>query len=142
MSFYSYVFNSFYKMSMFLLKHKSYSFGLHSKRQHQTHSTYSSPSSQSSFPRSWYLWSSSLLQPMNFSESVMSEAIAKEKQLLNFFKIVKNVLRRTVWKFCFVSCIIFNLLYSFRLVYLKLKLLSIDSDTVSYSKSFVSYVCS
>lgn len=34
-------------------------------------------------------------KPMNFSESVMSEAIAKEKQFQNFFKIVKNVLRRT-----------------------------------------------
>lgn len=33
-------------------------------------------------------------KPMNFSESVMSEAIAKEKQFQNFFKIVKNVLRR------------------------------------------------
>lgn len=34
-------------------------------------------------------------KPMNFSDSVMSEAIAKEKQFQNFFKIVKNVLRRT-----------------------------------------------
>ncbi|KAH9322117.1 hypothetical protein KI387_016756, partial [Taxus chinensis] len=33
-------------------------------------------------------------KPMNFSESVMSEAIAKERQFQNFFKIVKNVLRR------------------------------------------------
>lgn len=34
-------------------------------------------------------------KPMNYSESVMSEAIAKEKQFQNFFKIVKNFLRRT-----------------------------------------------
>eukprot|EP01018_Ginkgo_biloba_P030275 Gb_21433 [translate_table: standard] len=34
-------------------------------------------------------------KPMNFSESVMNEALAKERQFQNFFKIVKKVLRET-----------------------------------------------
>eukprot|EP00252_Welwitschia_mirabilis_P006576 TRINITY_DN17457_c0_g1_i2.p1 TRINITY_DN17457_c0_g1~~TRINITY_DN17457_c0_g1_i2.p1 ORF type:complete len:660 (-),score=170.15 TRINITY_DN17457_c0_g1_i2:30-2009(-) len=33
-------------------------------------------------------------KPINYSEAVMNEAITKEKQFLNFFKIVKNFLRR------------------------------------------------
>lgn len=33
-------------------------------------------------------------KPLNFSESVMREALTKEKDLLNFFKIVKNYLRK------------------------------------------------
>ncbi|KAJ7569164.1 hypothetical protein O6H91_01G064100 [Diphasiastrum complanatum] len=33
-------------------------------------------------------------KPVHFSEAVMNEAIGKEKQLLNFFKIVKNSLKK------------------------------------------------